>query len=219
VRWEWFLRPGEIFALSGFYKIMKNPLERVIVGNADFPSVKYENVDEGRVWGMEIEFRKDLDQLSSPFKGFKAGINMTLVESKVDLPTSKKQVLIDRDPNQVEFKKYTRPLQGQSPFLLNLDLSYDNNRIGSFVNLHYNLFGERLAEVGQGSTPDVYEKSRGNLTFMYNQRILSSLKFVLNISNILDESIRFVHTFRENDYVRREYKIGRRFKLGFSYEL
>ena len=31
LRWEWFPNPGEIHALSGFYKLFQNPIERAIL--------------------------------------------------------------------------------------------------------------------------------------------------------------------------------------------
>lgn len=221
IRWEWFDRPGEIFAVSGFYKQFKNPIERTIIGtsSADNPEVTYDNVDAGITLGVEFEARKRLDVISSWLSNFQFGFNLSLVESKVDIPADKLEKLRERDPDQLEFKGNTRPLQGQSPYLFNLDLGYDNFKSGTAANLQYNLFGERLAEVTSDATPDVYEKSRGVLNFTTSQRILGGLNFKFQAMNLLDSSIRFVHEYKGTDYIRREYNIGRKFYAGISYEL
>jgi len=60
LRWEWFLRPGEIIAVSGFYKHFKNPIERVInvLYASEGGEVFYDNIDKAEVMGIEIEVRK-----------------------------------------------------------------------------------------------------------------------------------------------------------------
>ncbi|MCB0293904.1 MAG: TonB-dependent receptor, partial [Calditrichaeota bacterium] len=45
LRWEWFSRPGEILALSGFHKRFQNPIERVLLH--DNGEIQYQNVAEG----------------------------------------------------------------------------------------------------------------------------------------------------------------------------
>ena len=58
VRWEWFMNPGEIVSVSGFYKDFTNPIERVIV-NAN-GNVQMKNVASAQLFGMEFEARKNL---------------------------------------------------------------------------------------------------------------------------------------------------------------
>lgn len=219
LRWEWFGRPGEIYAVSGFYKRFHNPIERSLVGgsSADNPEVTYRNVDEGKVFGLELEFRKRLDVVDF-LKNFQLGMNLSLVHSTVDIPADKLAQLRQVDPNKAEFKSDTRPLQGQSPYVFNLDFAYDN-AAGTSANLLYNVFGDRLAEVTSNATPDVYEKSRGMLSFNISQRVYRTFSIKLSAKNLLDSSIRFVHEYKGQEYVRRQYKIGRAFAFGVSYDL
>ena len=83
LRWEWFERPGEIYAISGFYKLFTNPIERVI--RNENKEIRYENVDEATLIGAEFEIRKKLDQIHPLLSNFSAGGNFSLVYSNVDI--------------------------------------------------------------------------------------------------------------------------------------
>ena len=221
IRWEWFERPGEIYAVSGFYKVFTDPIERTIVGasSADNPEITFVNVGRGTVFGIEFEARKRLDSFYSALSNFNVGFNLSLVQSRVDIPQEKLEKIKERDPERTEFKDDSRPLQGQSPYLLNIDFGYDHFKRGTAVSLQYNIFGDRLSDVTSDATPDVYEKSRGMLNLMFSQRLFAGLNFQFKARNILNSSIQFVHEFKGIEYTRREYKIGREFSIGLNYEM
>ncbi len=221
LRWEWFDRPGEIYAISGFYKIFENPIERTIIGasSADNPEITFSNVDKGTTIGLEFEARKRLDIFHSVLSNFQLGFNLSLVHSQVDIPKEKLDKLIERDPDRVEFKDDTRPLQGQSPFLLNVDFAYDNVKFGTALDIQYNVFGDRLSDVTSDATPDVFEKSRSVLNIGISQKLINGLSLKISAKNLFDSPIKFAHDYRGNEYVRREYKVGRAFSLGVSYDV
>lgn len=221
LRWEWFGRPGEIYAVSAFYKFFDKPIERSIVPGVtpDNPEIIYNNVDEGRVYGLEFEFRKRLDVIGKLLNNFQIGMNLALVRSLVDIPQTKLTRLRQVDPDRLVFKEDTRPLQGQSPYIFNLDLGYDNQGTGTTANLLYNIFGDRLSEVTSDATPDVYENSRGLLSFNLSQRIYRSVSAKFSAKNILNSSVRFIHEYKGQEYVRRHYELGRSFAFGVSYDL
>ncbi|MBN2365010.1 MAG: TonB-dependent receptor [Calditrichaeota bacterium] len=221
VRWEWFDRPGEIYAVSGFYKLFYDPIERTIIGasSADNPEITYVNVSRGTVLGLEFEARKRLDVIHRVLNHFHLGFNLSLVHSQVDIPQGKLDKIIERDPERQEFKDDSRPLQGQSPHLLNLDFGYDNYKTGTTASIQYNVFGDRLSDVTSDATPDVYEKSRDILNFIASQKLFAGLSMQLKARNILNSSIRFVHEYKGVEYVRKEYKIGREFSIGISYDM
>ncbi|MBN2289412.1 MAG: TonB-dependent receptor, partial [Candidatus Glassbacteria bacterium] len=79
LRWEWFARGGEVFAVSAFYKKFTNPIERVIKNvNAE---VQYQNVDRADVVGAEFEARQRLDRIHPALEPFRVGVNLALVHS------------------------------------------------------------------------------------------------------------------------------------------
>jgi hypothetical protein len=141
------------------------------------------------------------------------------VDSKVDIPADKLARLRAVDPNKEVFKDDTRPLQGQSPFVFNVDLTFDNYSTGTVATLQYNLFGDRLSEVTSDATPDVYERQRGLLNLVVSQKIVSHLSFNFAAKNITNSRINFSHEYKGNEFARRLYLNGREFKFGLTYDI
>jgi TonB-dependent receptor len=213
LRWEYFMKPGELLGLSLFYKEFQNPIERAI--KHENGEIQYQNVDQATVYGVEIEIRKNLNILAGWLRNFTITSNLTLIHSKVDIPETELAIIRSYDPNADD----TRPLQGQSPYILNIDLTYDNYRTGTMANLSFNVFGERLYEVSQGATPDVYEQPRPDLKFILNQGLFGGIDLKLKFSNILNPSYKNIHNFRGDEYVKMEHKNGRSFSIGLSYSI
>lgn len=212
-RLEYYGQPGELLAASFFLKDFKNPIERAI--KHENGEIQYQNVDKAAVYGAEFELRKDLHFLGNMFKYFMLSSNVTLIKSKVDIPSDELAIIRSYDPGA----DATRPLQGQSPYIFNIDFMYNNSRTKTMANISYNIFGERLYEVSQGATPDVYEQPRPELNFIFNQRIFSGIDMKLSFKNILDSDSKYVQHFLGKDYVKMEHKYGRYFSLGLSYSL
>ncbi|MDE2825423.1 MAG: TonB-dependent receptor [Gemmatimonadota bacterium] len=210
-RWEWFNRPGEIYALSYFYKKFENPIERVIVTTNG--EIQFQNVDRALVSGLELEFRKQLDQLHPSLGNFQLGGNLSLISSQVDIAPSELAIIRALDPGAGE----TRKLQGQSPYVVNIDAMYDNTDTGTLVSVHYNVFGERLSEVSTGGTPNAFEQPAGMLDITGSQRLWDRVTLKFSAKNLLDPDIKKVHPFNNEEYIRSLYQRGRTFSLGFSY--
>lgn len=213
VRWEWFMRPGEILAVSGFYKDFTNPIERVILN--DNGEIQPQNVDEAAVFGAEFEVRKRLDGLGSLLRHLQVGGNLALVASRVRIAPDELELRRAVDPSTSE----TRSLQGQSPFVVNLDVTYDNPGTGTLVSAYYNVFGDRLAEVSIGGTPDVFESTDGDLDVTLAQRLPMGFRLKLAAKNLLGADYLLKQTFKGEDYVVRSYDRGRSFSVGLSYSL
>ena len=50
-RWEWFIKPGELAAISAYYKDFKNPIIIQNIYGTDNYEIMYDNVEEGTVYG------------------------------------------------------------------------------------------------------------------------------------------------------------------------
>lgn len=211
LRWEWFTRPGEIYALSYFYKKFENPIERVIVTTNG--EIQFQNVDAAFVTGLELEYRTRLDQLHPFLSNFQIGGNLSLVRSQVDIAPSELAVIRALDPNAGD----TRELQGQSPYVVNFDAMYDNTDTGTLVSVHYNVFGERLSEVSTGGTPNAFEQPAGMLDITGSQRLWDRVTLKFSAKNLLDPDIKKVHPFNNEEFIRSLYKRGRTYSVGFSY--
>ncbi len=216
LRWEWFVRPGELLAVSLFFKYFDDPIEVVYQPFApnDNPEVQYRNVEEATLYGLELELRKRLDFLSRPLHHFEFSTNVTLVHSKVRVPAEELQSIRELRPNAPA----TRSLQGQSPYLINADLSYVDEQRGTTVSLYYNVFGPRLKEVGLGGTPDTYERPRHTLDLNISQRLLANLSLNVSAKNLLNTRYRVSHFYRGREYVTRDYGSGRSFSVGLRFQ-
>lgn len=213
LRWEWFVRPGEILAASTFYKRFEDPIERVILTSVGNNSLSVQNVDEATVYGVELEARKRLDDVAGLLRNFQVGGNLTLVQSEVSIPQAELDVIRAADPDAAT----SRRLQGQSPYLVNLDVTYDNYETGTAVGLYYNLFGERLSTVSEGAAPDIFERARTMVDLVASQKVFSYFTLKFSAKNLLNAPVRFSQRFKGQAFIYQEYETGRVFSLGVSY--
>lgn len=210
-RWEWFPNPGELYSFSVFYKDLKNPIER---GDrkVDAEVITFLNRDKAKLYGIELEARKNLTFLGSAFDLFTVGGNLSLVQSEVRLTR-------DELFNKGQFfphLKQTRPLYDQSPYILNLDLGYNNPRIGTSASLIVNMSGPRIA-ITKLNADDVYEQPAPTLDFVISKKIGSHATLKFAAKNLLDPNIE--RTYGENSSLKySSYRRGRSFGISFTYD-
>jgi TonB-dependent receptor len=217
IRWEWFTNPGEVLAISGFYKNLKNPIELSYAEGqtASNPIVQFKNVDKATIAGLEFELRLGLGNIIDELSNFYIGSNLSLIYSNIDIAPSELAQRLAIDSSSAT----TRVLQGQSPYVLNLDLSYINEAWGTVAGLYFNTFGERLSKVSANVNPDVYEQPAPLLNFTLSQKLIYNFTLNLGIKNLLNASYEEVARFKDQDYTFYEYKSGITYSLGVSYGL
>ena len=185
LRWEWFPRAGEILALSGYVKHLDAPIERAIIDANGQTS--FRNVDAARIVGAELEARGGLDLLVPALRNLSVGANVTLTRSTIS--RSAEEVARGAAPE--------RALQGQSPYLVNLDVAYDSET--TTAGLFFNVFGRRLSRVSAVGTPDVYEEPAPTLDFVASQRLFSDWTLKLSAKNLLGADFREVYDIDLSD--------------------
>ncbi len=215
LRWEYFTGIGEILAISGFYKNLENPIERVIRTDLGNDALSIQNVEEGRVYGVEIEVRKNLGFIADAIRNFSMATNFTLVHSEVDIPEL--ELIVIR--NAKEGAEPIRELQGQSPYLFNFDLGYSNPENGLNSSISYNYFADRLSIVAEGATPDIFERGYSSLNFTSSKTLWKNYELSFKVSNILDPDIVQSQLFNGDEYIYQKYKRGRTFSLGIKYKI
>ncbi len=215
LRWEWFPGPGEVLAISGYYKYFTNPIERAINPRAAAanPEIQYRNVDNARVFGVELEISKRLAGLASFLDGVQLGGNLSFIHSEVAIAPQELEALRSFDADAPA----TRPMQGQPGYLLNLFLSYDRQTAGTTFTISLNTFGPRLAEVGMLGTPDIYESPRTQLDFTLTRRLVQRLKLNIQAKNVLNAPFRKIHELKGRQYDVEKYRLGRHISIGLSY--
>lgn len=178
LRYEYFFGRTELISASAFYKHFINPIE--VVANVAAPN-EFKSVNAGvaDVYGAEFEVRKALFYNEEKASSLVAGANFTYVVSRIDMRNVKTIIGSDtltelavrldntrdmEEYNELQNKPY-RQMYGQSPWIINAFVTYKNDSIGLMVNLTYNVQGKKLAVIGVGSLPDVFEQPFHSLNF------------------------------------------------------
>jgi outer membrane receptor protein involved in Fe transport len=175
--------------------------------------LQYQNAPRGEVSGIEIEARKNFAFLSERLRGLSGGFNYTWVTSKVEITPAELAFIRVYEPGAGS----TRELTGQSPYIFNVDLTYNYARTGTTVSVYYNVFGERLAQVSPPGTPNVFEQPAPTLDVVWNQRFRERWKISVSAKNLLDRAAEETYTYRGVDYLRSSHRRGITTSLGLTY--
>lgn len=179
IRYEFYPSKGETVSLGAFYKNFTNPIENVTVITAEQPQFNYANANTAYNYGVETEIRKNLKGLfNTTFTDrLSVNINASYIFSSVNLGAT------------VTSQAQTRALQGQSPYIINAALGYNDEKDFS-VNIIYNRFGDRIFSVGDVVFPTIYEISRNSLDLTVSKKIKNT-KVKLGVQDALNAAFRF----------------------------
>ncbi len=217
LRYELYPRAGEMFTIGAFYKYFDKPIEQIFnEGSGGASTFTFQNPEKAISYGAEVEFRKKLD-FSPAFKNFTFQANASYIYSRI------KDSALNID----------RPLQGQSPYVLNIGLMYDLEPKGLSATLLFNQIGERIYLVGDissgSATPDIYEASRPLLDLQLSKKLIKKkAELRLNVADILNKTQYFyqnpdpakeTHFDKGSDAYRFTRKFGTTFSLTFNYSL
>ena len=204
LRWEWYLNMDEWLTIGGFYKSFSNPIEDVEVPGAT-PQKTFLNMLGATNFGIEIEGRKSLDFVSKYLRDVYFTANAAFIQSQISIDTDGETVIDVTNPE--------RKLQGQSPYMLNVQLEYDNPDIGTMVALLYNSYGARITTAGATGQPDQFEETAHLLDLVFSQKLGGGFKFKAKGQNLLNAKI--AETKDGND-VKTTHK-GVAVSMGLSY--
>jgi outer membrane receptor for ferrienterochelin and colicin len=227
-RVEYFPGGTDLFSVGVFYKQFNGHIELVSFPTAP-DNFKPRNSGVAQSYGFEFEGRKTLgNPMDSSFLSrFSISANFSLVRSIVDL----KSVLVDNS-GETEFElrsKYlrtgeapydTRPMAGQTPYAVNVMLSYKMPRQQINTALSYNVQGEELSIIGSGRTPDIYRIPFHSLNFNASKDFgkESHHRVTLSLNNLLDEDVTLVYrSHGAEDEIFTSYKPGVAVGLKYGY--
>lgn len=214
LRWEMYPNVGEMISIGGFYKDFKDPIETYLQITTETPQLFYDNAKSAYTWGVEFEFRKSLASLgvSKLLRNTSVNLNASWIESEVNIGTIA--------TNQLQ----NRPLQGQSPYIVNLGLYYSDDETGLSANVAYNVFGPRIFSVGDKVFPSWWELPRNSLDFQLAKTWKKRFETKLNIQNALNAAYRIYQDNNSNNKIEdqeaviQRYQVGTQFSLGLSYK-
>ncbi len=219
LRYEWYPAQGEQISVALFYKHFKNPIEwtYTMAGGTD-PIYSYINARGANNYGIEVDIRKSLADIG--LKNFSVNFNGAWIKSKVQF---------DEGSNNID-----RPMQGQSPYLLNLGLFYNEPQHRWNAALLYNRIGKRIIGVGNryGSSsegdarniPNSYEMPRNSIDLSLGKGF-GHWELKAGIRDLLAERIYFKQfedvvingQKRTLSEVTRSYKPGRNIQISIGY--
>ena len=212
LRYEIFPQPGEVLAVSGFYKRFRNPIVQTfrLSGEQQFT---WSNTQEADLYGVELEVRKSLGFLWSKLDAFTLGSNLAFIESRQLLDQQEFENGLTVDPNTQRERRFN----GQSPVVVNANLSYTAPESGWDAMVAFNYFGDRLQGIGAVGTPDVFERGRSVLDVSLSKKI-QNFTLTARARNLLNPKFETYSTF-DQEYIFQSYEQGRDFSLGISYGL
>lgn len=218
-RYEYFFEGGQTVALSGFYKYFQNPIELVAYSAAAPSNFQPRNVGNATVAGVEFEVRKNLGLIG--LNNFEVNSNFSYIYSAVTRDSAEYAARV-ASARTGEVISELRPMQGQSPYMVNVGLNYNDPKKGWQGGLFYNVQGEKLYIVGVADNPDVYEVPFHSLNFNLMKTFGEDRQYQMGfgINNILDDTRDRIFVSYESfsPYFSR-WAPGRTFKLTFRYSL
>lgn len=220
-RLEYFPGKGQVISVSGFYKTFQNPIELLLrTGTSGQPELYFDNIDKARSFGAELEYRMNLGWINrtdsnSVFSRTTFYTNASLIRSEADLSDF---------AGQEEYPGSARPLQGQSPYILNVGLFYESQK-ELMVNFSYNYVGQRIAIAGSTQEPSVWENGRHVLDFQIGKTWKDKYELKLNCADLLAQDLVFFQDINKNkrydkdvDSAWQEITFGQTITLNFKYK-
>jgi len=220
LRYEWYPTPSEMITVGGFYKKFSNPIEMNLFPASNGWDFVYANALKAYSLGAEIDVRKSFQNWGNKtsflyyFKDLTLLLNLAFIKSDV---SSDDDYLRDKN----------RPMYGQSPYIMNVGLYYQNEKSKLSASVLYNVIGERIIIVGTPTIPNIYEQPKNLLDFTFSKGIGEHLEIKGGIKDILNEPIKYYQTVKyeqldgteaEREQIIREHRTGTSFMLGFNYK-
>ena len=202
LRFEYYPGEGQLMSASLFYKTFENAIEQVYE-NVGSTQLGYTSNASAINYGVELELRKNFDFLDAAFKTeflrkFSFTINYAYIVSEVKL-----------DPSISPAQIGTRPLQGQSPFILNTSFQFFDPKSNFSAAIFLNRVGRRIAFVREknGTAPDLFENPRTVIDISLSKKIYKGLDAKFVIGDLLHQDLVFYQDNNDNKkYDKYDYK-------------
>lgn len=193
LRYELYPTRSEVVSVGVFYKHFTDAIEqttRSIPGSE--LTLTYQNAPEAYDVGAEVEARKSLQGVSESafLQHFSFVLNASLIRSRVQIDTT-----LDANKN---FALTDRPLQGQSPYVVNFGVFYQDEHRWQ-VSAQYNVIGPRIAFVGdRANSPSIIELPRHVVDLAVTKGFGPHFEVRAGVQNLLNQLTRQHYDFDRN---------------------
>ena len=201
-----------------FNKQFNDPIETLLVpggGSGGIKTFTFGNARMATSTGIEVEVRKSLEGLvqGSFIDNISLMFNGSLIRSHVELGLEQ----LGQSNN--------RPLQGQSPYIVNAGLFYSHPENGWSVNAVYNVIGARIFIIGFDVYPDIYQMPRNIIDFNVSKKFKNNIEMKLSLGDLLNQEVLLLQDANNNgkferkeDQVIQRYRPGMTVSFGVSYK-
>lgn len=213
LRWEYYFIGSDSLSVALFRKEFDDPIELVRTP-ASGELLELRNADTAFVRGIEFEIGTNLGYFGDagwvpeairnglPWYDLTLSLNHARIDSEVDLGAG---VGIQTSAR--------RALQGQSPYLTNLALTWFDPNAVHEATLLYNVAGKRISKVGLQGVPDEYEQPFDQFDFTWSRTFAENWKLRLRLRNLLDPKVEYT----QGDEISRRYRKGREIAVNLEW--
>lgn len=183
-RYEFYLSESEMINMGVFYKKFTNPIEAVSINAGSGKNISFKNAENAESYGVELDIRKSFKSMNihniylSWIKNVGVVFNASLIKSVVSIT----------DPLE---RERSRPMQGQSPYIINTGLFYQNDSARFSCAILFNVIGSRISYVGTVDDPHVFEMPRSLVDLSISKNLGKYMLVKFSVKNLLNQSITF----------------------------
>ncbi|MBK9764480.1 MAG: TonB-dependent receptor [Flavobacteriales bacterium] len=217
-RYELYPSSSEVFSFGVFYKHFTNPIEMFFLpgaGSGGTRNFTFGNAQQAQSVGAELELRRSLNSIFTAGYMSRVGVmfNAAYIVTEVTLGEG------------AEGQAQKRPLMGQSPYIVNAGLYYQDTEHKLQYNIMYNVIGPRLFAVGTYGTPDIYEMPRNVVDVTLTKGIGKRFEVKLSAQDILNQRTRLIQDSNGNGKVDKvdedvlSFRRGSYFSIGLGLKL
>lgn len=221
LRYEVYPSRDEMLSVAIFYKHFNNPIEWTYLFSGGNYTYTFENAQSAKNYGVELEIRKNLAFIN--LRNFSWIFNGALIKSVVDFEETSNEV--------------SRPMQGQSPYIINTGLFYQHPSSQLSAAILYNRIGKRIVGVGRtdlsgsgsinNDIPDSYEMPRNLVDVTVGKQFGNNWEVKLAIKDLLAEKIVFKefprfqdanNKIQERSQITKQFNPGRNISINVNYK-
>jgi len=223
--WEFFPKSGEVISITGFGKLIQNPINEAVVASAANDISWVNSGKQATIFGMEFEIRKNIFEINkeNEYTNLKskltAGFNGAFMTSNQDFDSEK--VSRETDIN-VQFTNESGKIAGASDILLNGDISFlkefsENGNILATITGNY--FSDRVHAIGSAGKGNLIDEGVFTLDLILKSKISKRISTGISVKNILDSKVKRFQDNETGKVAVKSFQKGINTSISLKYDL
>ncbi|MCB2406890.1 TonB-dependent receptor [Hymenobacter lucidus] len=219
LRYEFYPSRSELLSVGVFYKYFRDAIEQSTQSvSTEQTYLTFQNADNAYDVGVEVEARKSFVELTqNPFlQHFSLVLNASLIKSRVQLK---------ENGENKDFALSDRALQGQSPYVVNAGVFYQDDATHWQISAQYNVLGQRIQFAGDKQfNYSVIEMPRHVIDLAVTKGIGQHMQIKAGMQDVLNQKVRQYYDFDRSGKIDSnergpfaEFRRGSYSTLGLTY--